>query len=471
LIKNHYFFDNYSYSNSFSGSNLNFTTSQAITICFRSGSKQYSFRFEPIWQTSSVLPAEILLLPVRKNKLFLKNNFELNKMRLKINLPLKGILIFITIICIFHGGFGQVKGYHVTDGVNLTDKKGIFYSLPQTLIKVEITVLKKEYYAGPYADYAGKYLDLENVSTSDYSEYSITDVKLGTVSEPDPGQYYFAEIDDKSIKESTAMLFSLNEAGLISGLDANILKSTLKENITKISDKQDAYAGMFQYSAETNLYEKTDTIVTKVVVDTVTVTKKYLDRKWVEKSTEQKAVEAANMVSKIRENRFNLLTAYQEVPFDAGTIAYMDQKLESLENEYLSLFTGMTIEKTLHYSFTVLPEKSDEAQTIPVFVISERSGIKEPNSAGGEKISLKIDPAAFPSALVNINKDRDKSADQGFFYRIPVTSKVSIEISSDLKVQANFPIAQFGSVTFLPSAISSVQFYPETGSIKNIIIE
>jgi len=392
-------------------------------------------------------------------------------MKIKIDQSFRGLTLLATILISYFFASAQVKVYHVAEGTNLTDKKGMYYALPQTLIKVDITVKKKEYFAGPYADYAGKYLDLENVSTSDYSEYTITEVGLTTISRPDPAHYYFAEFDDKTIKESSAMLFSLNEAGLVSGLDGNILKSTVKENITKVSDTQDAYTGLFRYSAETNMFEKTDTIISKVVVDTVTIVKKYLDRKWVEKTTEQKAVEAANMVTKIRENRFNLLTGYHEVAFDAGTMGYMANELKILEDEYLSLFTGIIIEKTLHYSFTILPELENETAGIPVFVFSERSGIKEPNSAGGEKIYLKIESSGLPSAMISINKEREKTADQGFCYRVPVTANVGLEINSDLKAYGTFQIAQFGSVTSLPSTISSVQFFPETGAIRNVIIE
>jgi len=69
--------------------------------------------------------------------------------------------------------------------------------------------------------------------------------------------------------------------------------------------------------------------------------------------------------------------------------------------------------------------------------------------------------------------EREKSykGDRGFSYRIPVMAKVSIEVNNDLKSSGVFPIAQFGSVTYLPSTISSVQFFPETGGIKNVIIE
>ena len=367
----------------------------------------------------------------------------------------------------------QVKVYHVTEGVNLNDKQGVFYALPRTLIQVDVTINKTEYFAGPYAAYAGKYLDLENVSTTDYNEYSISELQLSAVAEPDPDQYYFAEFDSKTIKEGSAMLFSLSEAGLISGLDGSVLNSQLKENIVKFSGKQNVYEGLFKYSAETNLYEKADTVIKKVVVDTVTVEKKYLDKKWVEKSTEQKAVEAANMVSKLRDNRINLLTGYQEVAFDAGTMAYMDKQLKMLEDEYLSLFIGITIKKTMHYSFAVFPDPEREYSVIPVFTFSERFGIKDINAAGGEKISLKINLTDPPEFVLAANESREKSykGDKGFCYRIPVTARVSIETGNDLKTSGIYQIAQFGSVTYLPTTISNVQFSPETGGIKNIIIE
>jgi hypothetical protein len=367
----------------------------------------------------------------------------------------------------------QVKVTHVSESVNLSDKQGIYYALPRTLIKVDITVNKTEYYAGPYAIYAGKYLDLENVSTNDYNEFAITEVKLSTTSEPDPDHFYFAEFDNKTIKEGSAMAYTLSEAGLISGLDGNVLKTSLKENITKFSDKQNVYEGLFNYSAETNLYEKADTIIKKVVVDTVTVEKKYLDKKWVEKSTEQKAVEAANMVTKLRENRFNLLTGYQEVAFDAGTMAYMDKQLKILEDEYLSLFIGITVKKTLHYSFTVLPDLEHEFSTIPVFVFSERIGVKDPGAAGGEKVSLKIDVSDPLANVIAANDARENSykGDKGFYYRVPVTARVRLDINNDLTTSGIYQIAQFGSVTYLPSTISSVQFFPETGGIKNVIVD
>ncbi len=105
--------------------------------------------------------------------------------------------------------FTQVTVRHVNADLNINDKNGVFYALPRTFIKVEISVIKTEHFAGPYSEFAGKYLDLEDVATNNYNEYEITNVSLSTIAEPDPEHYYFVEFDEKTLKEDKAILFSL----------------------------------------------------------------------------------------------------------------------------------------------------------------------------------------------------------------------------------------------------------------------
>lgn len=382
--------------------------------------------------------------------------------------------LFLASFILLHTlSFAQIKVYPVKSGTNLGDKPGIFYALPLTWIKVDIVVNKTEYLAGPYAEFAGKYLDLESVSTNDYNEFVVTDVKLSTVAKPDPENYYFVEVDDKVIKENKAILISLSQSGLASGINGALTNAASKDIVKGMIGEESAYQDLFQYFAETNLYEKNDTVIRKVVVDTITVQKMYLEKRWVEKSSEQKAVEAANKISKIRESRYNLITGYQEIPYGAGAISYMDQELKKLENEYMSLFTGITIEKTIHYSFTVLPGSDDIAGEIPVCIFSERSGVKDLNSSGGERVFISFETAPMNQNLVSVIKAREQVAvdNHGFYYRIPATSLVTLEVNDDIVLRDNLQIAQFGTVSYLPSSVTAVQFHPETGGIKDIILE
>jgi len=74
------------------------------------------------------------------------------------------------------------------------------------------------------------------------------------------------------------------------------------------------------------------------------------------------------------------------------------------------------------------------------------------------------------SAVTSSRSPSEKS-NQGFFYRLPVTARVSMEINKDIKVEEVYQIAQFGTVTYLPGTAAAVQFYPETGGVKNILME
>jgi len=363
----------------------------------------------------------------------------------------------------------QINVQHVTGGLNISNKQGLFYSLPQTAIQVDITINKTTNFAGPYADYAAKYLDLENVISTDQNKYEITEASMSTYAVPDPAQYYFIEFGDKA-KDEKALLLSLSESGLIMGVSSKTAKSAVKKMLT---DKIESDFDMFSYFAESNLHETTDTIIRKVVVDTVTVEKMYFDKRWVEKSDEQKAVEAANMISKIRESRYNLLIGYQEVAYDAGSISYMDKELKQMEQEYLSLFTGITISKVLHYTFSVIPNPASESSLIPVFVFSDRTGIKDVNASGGEKIYLRVSPSSTTDQIQNTIASLTDPAksENGFYYRIPEVVTLSLELSNDIKIDEQFYLSQYGQVSVLPPSISTVQFHETTGSIKSIVVE
>lgn len=381
---------------------------------------------------------------------------------------------FLIIIALFFGFYlqAQIKVSHVTDGTNLNDKQGVFYALPRTLIQVDVQLMRTEYIAGPYAEYASRYLDLKDVNTSDYNEYEIVDIKLSTVGVPDPEQIYFAEITEKAEKEGKSVLMSLSESGVAMDLIGNVPDKAL-EDLTGFSLK--GYTGtenLFKYYAETNLYEKLDTIIKKVVVDTVTIEKKYLERSWVEKSDEDKALEAANRISSIREARYNLLTGYQEIAYEADALAYMDKQLAQMEKEFLSLFTGLTFQRVLNYSIIVNPNREDAGGVLPVFVFSERSGIKAIDAAGGEKVNISIEAMGDFGTLRSIVSQRNSSASEhGFYYRIPVVAKIKLTVSNDINAEGIFTIGQFGTVSYLPPNVTSIQFHPQTGAVKTLLVE
>ena len=133
---------------------------------------------------------------------------------------MKKIILFTALTLIWmiaSSVFAQINVFHVDKNTVQENKDGVYYSLPRTVIKVNVTVDRIENYKGPYAEYALKYRGLKNVVESNSVEYKITGIKVTTSAEPDPDQYYFIELGTKLSKGEKAGLFSFTESGLILG--------------------------------------------------------------------------------------------------------------------------------------------------------------------------------------------------------------------------------------------------------------
>ena len=60
----------------------------------------------------------------------------------------------------------------------------LVYSLPSTVIRLEVEASGEHFYAGPYAKYAQKYLGV-NARQTDAVSYSVTSVKMTPCTEAD----------------------------------------------------------------------------------------------------------------------------------------------------------------------------------------------------------------------------------------------------------------------------------------------
>ncbi len=372
----------------------------------------------------------------------------------------------------FHFVCAQVNVTHVDMKQKLSDKFGIYYYLPRTVVKVEVTVNKTENIRGPYYQFAEKYIGIKNFITNNSTHYEISDIKVSTYSQPDPEQLYFVQTDSKSSKDVKPILISLSESGLIQAVN-DISKNQKTNKLHLISrKKQNILTEPFKFYAGNNMMQKVDTIIRRVDVDTNTIEKQFYKKRWVEKSSEEKAKESSEFISKIKENRFKLLTGFQEVSYQKGSIEYMDKQLKELQNEYLSLFTGRSLHETLKYCFTYLPESNKGNINVPIFRFSEDKGIFDLSHSTGKKINIRIEKINNTDILTDYIKKKDyKKKTHGFYYRIPEYAKITIKYGDTKNIDTNLIISQFGVVNSLPSNKSEIRYYPKTGAIKNVVLE
>ena len=372
----------------------------------------------------------------------------------------------------------QINVLRIDNNAAPQTKDGIFYSLPRTVVKIEVKIDRVENYQGPYADFALRFLGLKNVIPANSIDYKISDIVITTYPEPDPDQYYFVELGDKISKGEQAGLLSLSDAGVILGTLPAV--DGAPDNTSQVANAEeppadagkDAFGELFKYSVDASVFEKVDTIIRKINMDTMTVERQYYKRTIVEKSPEQKAKEAADYISKIKENRFNLISGTQEVNYNRETLEYMDDQLNRMEKEYLKLFTGISIHKSLTFSYKYIPVPNQINTEIPVFKFLKSKGVVDLDEPGGKVITVKVQRVGNTNTVANYLKKAVKDTKiQGFAYRIPELARVSVKLDENTQEETQCLVSQLGVVTNLPANKWKVEFHKETGGIKALEIQ
>lgn len=345
-------------------------------------------------------------------------------------------------------------------------KDGFYYNLPKNIIKISLDIEKQDNIKGPYSDFAKQYFGLTNVITQSSSNFSIKNVRVETISEIDSSQIYFVESNDASLK------INFNESGMIK--DINCVENLHSDNgnnsykALNNNEMNNYYPSLFKKFADLNIYEKVDTILRKVKVDTAYIIEKTFKTSLVEKPLDLKAKEIVDYISKIKEARFNLISGEIDV-IDKKNIEFMYQELQNQEEQYLKLFTGITINNTNTYDFFYYPLKDTNYQItkIDICKFSSSKGITSEEGPDIENISLQIDYTKNLSNLFKYNqlKNNKKKSKNGFFYRIPAIAELRLMKNNSVIYNCQKSIAQSGIVLSLPQKNISIKFDEKTGSI------
>ncbi len=365
----------------------------------------------------------------------------------------------------------QIRVTEVKNGQANANVQGVFYCLPQTYLTFDIyfdvTIEKR----GPYYQFANKYLGLNDVISSDAEHYEIGEVFISTFNRPDPEQFYFVEYGERAKKDELSVLLTLSESGFIIGMNELTEIEKIETQILEQTNNKEFSKQLFKYFAEDNFYKKIDTIIRKINIDTITIEKEIYKYSMAKKSLEQKAKEAANFISRIRENRFLLISGYQEVNYGVS-IEYMDKQLQKLENEYLKLFTGVTMYKSFSKSFEFLPQKEKIEEAIPLFKFSGQNGVAEENDRSAQNVNVFIESNGVTegiSKFAEANKN-DVNNLSGYYYRIPEYANIQLIFNNKVFFKTNKRINQFGVISRTPSFNSKIEFYQNTGNIKKILV-
>lgn len=349
------------------------------------------------------------------------------------------------IISLFLFSCNPIQIKHISQA-NKFNKSSFVFALPKTVLTVHLTVEKQIIKNGPYAEFAQKYLGIENTPTKNIEKYKIKNVEMYENSIADTEQIYIMQYKHRLPWKSVIQ----QKDGVILAINQAIHNISNNENTYHYTNPTLDQIAFKELSQSSYIKEKIDTIFKQVKVDTtwvrVAVQKKSTDTL----KLEDKAKEAAQHIFDIRTRLFDLLTGDMETLPQGEAANTIVEYLKSEEQEYLSMFLGKTYITTVQYIFDIIPESVNQTEFIIANFDPDKGIVKNP-SKNSQTIKLLLNPydsyKPFTMAQLKFQKAQKKNV---FSYRMPVQSEASVFVNDEHMYQKDFWIYQFGKTMEVP---------------------
>lgn len=313
----------------------------------------------------------------------------------------------------------------------------VVYSLPSTTINLNVTAEKENFIAGPYAKYAQKYLGAA-ARSADAVSYTLKEVSVKPYVEIDPAETYTLKIAGEGAASATFL--QMCSQGIILYSDSK--ESKKDEWRFPSAASEDAFSskdlGENLTSATTTLYKnvKSENGFNKVAVQQSEV---------VEKSLEKKAAEAAQRIFDLRKSRIQIITGDTDATYSGEAMGAALKEITRLEQEYLSLFYGISETSLQKMNFDVVPSQSNPKQMYVAFRLSDTEGLLPSSDVTGRPIILEL--TLGQKAAITDTGAAKKSSGLTITYRIPVIATAKLIDSQKVLLQTRIPVYQLGTKT------------------------
>lgn len=337
-----------------------------------------------------------------------------------------------------------IRTVHVSEATPET-QAGIIYALPQTVLKIRVDMLEVKTYRGPYYRFAEKYLGITGVVQENKTEWFLTKVNLETELEADPDWFFVVNRDNG--RACCKALFNLSDEKLLVDINQLIMQpDKIEKDIYPQHPQGLLYTDVGIYA---NKVIHSDTLYKTILTDTTFIRIPVLREQSVLKTIDEKAEEAASFLLDIRERRVDLVTGEYDFYPEETALETGLKKMGELENEYLSLFIGKTVEIPHSFEFYYIPKSGEIYENIELLEYSGQGIIRE-KSGKGNMVSLLIKNTNKTRILTEYNQRQLYQGMNIIYYRIPDMAEVEIQDQGKTILKARIPVSQYGAVLSMP---------------------
>ena len=348
------------------------------------------------------------------------------------------VLLALTIGGQLHAQFTTTFAKNVTPG----QQNGLYYSLPQTMLKLDFIIEEAQLEKGPLSDYATNYFELEDYVEYETTEYKLPDVKMSTVASPDPNALFFVTLT--SARGGSKLQFDMLPNGIIRSVGVGNDTETEVQMTQPVQEKPQC------------CYEESD------------YGEGFMGLMSAGKTNAMLAKEVADKIAEIRKAKFYLISGDVEMASNPETFNAMYKKLDAMEKEYTSLLLGKRVTKKVVKTVYVIPNKDVPTQTVAKF--SETDGLTVGTSGSGSMITVQTLSLNTTAAINAPSQSAVESMnyENKVFYRVPEMANVKVSCEGEVLLEERVTVNQLGELLMAPVTNTKLVFDPETGQVVNM---
>lgn len=322
--------------------------------------------------------------------------------------------------------------------------EAITYYLPKTAVHVNVIIEKTNYTPGVLAEYAQRYMRLDNVSLEPYTTYRIIATNMYTTAEPDASKLFSLELDKNHFINNV----SKTEKGLLLAINGEGKDNTVIPTFTPSKPQP------------------------------ILNSKDYMSQDILSATSSAKMAElTANEIFEIRDSRTQLARGEADfMPKDGTQLKLMMSQLDTQEKALMQVFAGITTKDTTMTSITYIPTSEVEKQ--PLFRFSKYYGIVDNDDLSGSPYYIKVaKKKTFDDEPAAADGKKEKKDKNDIGLRVNIPAKMDITVFNGIGntlAKEQFQAPQFGKLEILSGELfgkkqsSRLILNPQTGAISKI---
>lgn len=328
---------------------------------------------------------------------------------------------------------------------------GLVYYLPQTALEIEVTATRTVSLAGPYYQYAKKYIGTDKVIKQDSEKWTITDVKVSRYGVADESARYLMQL-----KPGAVTYICVDEDGMLRAINKEVNSTETKEGKVRFQDNRKGGAAADKKPVDMKAYLE------------------YVNEDFIaSQSSAKQAQMLAENLMEVRDSKVSLTRGTAEtMPTDGRQLELMLNSLANQEAAMMSAFCGTVSTETVTRKYTFTPE--DNGRTV-LFRLSDFSGFVGADDFSGDPVYLNVEITREGELPVDAKGEEKKLPKDAVMYSLPGAAKISLSFLGETLYEKEMDFSQFGVRFGLNPALFSAKkdrsyaiFDSVTGALQTI---